>query len=58
MELTVNSVPHALGAPVTTAPSVLVAKPAEYRQRLPGCAVGLKYVPPEQPAGTDTGPAT
>ena len=58
LEVTVKRVPQALAGPVATAPSVFSGKPFEYRHRLPGCAVGLVFVPPEQPGGTDTGPAT
>ena len=58
LELTVNRVPQSLGGPVATAPGVFRGKPFEYRHRLPGCAVGLVLVPPEQPGGTDTGPGT
>ena len=42
---------------MATAPGVFRGKPFEYRHRLPGCAVGLALVPPEQPGGTEADPA-
>jgi hypothetical protein len=58
VELIVNRVPQTFAAPVTLGPDVFSGKPFEYRQRFPGCAVGLALVPPVQPAGTDAGPGT
>ena len=58
MELTVKRVPQVFAPPVTFGPDVFNGKPFEYRQRFPGCAVGLALVPPVQPAGTEAGPGT